>query len=84
LETTRLSPKGQISIPKSVREAHNWEPGTELVIEDVGDAILLRPARLFPLAKLENVAGCLAYQGPAKTLEEMEAAILEEAKRHAQ
>lgn len=54
------------------------------MIEDVGDAILLRPARLFPLAKLEDVAGCLAYQGPAKTLEEMEAAILEEAKRHAQ
>jgi len=84
LETTRLSSKGQISIPKSVREAHNWEPGTEFVIEEVGNAILLRPAKPFPLSKLEDVAGCLAYQGPAKTLEEMEAAILEEARRHTQ
>lgn len=75
METTRLSPKGHIIIPKSVREAHRWEPGTEFVIEDVGDAIVLRPAKPFPLSKLEDVAGCLAYQGPTKTLEEMDTAM---------
>jgi AbrB family looped-hinge helix DNA binding protein len=39
---TRLSSKGQIVIPKDVRERHGWGPGTELVIEDCGVAITLR------------------------------------------
>lgn len=75
METTRLSTKGQIIIPKSVREAHNWEAGLEFSVEEAGDAILLRPLKTFHAAKLEDVIGCTGYQGPRHSLEDMEAAI---------
>ncbi|PZN73131.1 MAG: hypothetical protein DM484_23225 [Candidatus Methylumidiphilus alinenensis] len=29
METTRLSSKGQVILPKSVRDAHHWSPGSE-------------------------------------------------------
>ena len=75
METTRLSTKGQIVLPKSVRTAHAWGPGTEFAVEETREGILLRPARLFPRTTLDQVVGCLRYKGKAKTLKEMEDAI---------
>lgn len=75
MEVTRLSSKGQIIIPKSLRTAHKWETGQEFVAIDTGDGILLKPRKPFPETKLEDVAGCLAYTGKPKTIEEMNAAI---------
>ena len=45
---TRLSSKGQVIIPKAVRDRHGWEPGVELEVEDHGEAVVLRPANPFP------------------------------------
>ncbi|MEH1950414.1 MAG: hypothetical protein V7K77_26165 [Nostoc sp.] len=42
---------------------------------DMGDGILLKPKKAFVVAKLDNVAGCLKYQGKPKTLEDMHNAI---------
>ncbi len=75
METTRLSSKGQVILPKSIRTAHHWEPGVEFSVEDVSDGILLRPIKVHPVTRLDDVIGCLGYSGPAKTLEEMDAAI---------
>jgi len=75
METTKLSSKGQIILPKAVRDHHRWEPGTEFVIEDTPEGVLLRPSKPFAPTQLKNVAGCLHYSGPAKTLADMEAAI---------
>ena len=83
MEHTRLSSKGQIIIPASVRRKHDWKVGTQFEIEETGDGIILRPARLFPATTLDDVAGCLRYEGAAKTLEEMEEAIALEAKKQA-
>jgi AbrB family looped-hinge helix DNA binding protein len=47
METTRLSTKGQIVLPKSLRTERAWEPGTEFTVEETCDGILLRPAALF-------------------------------------
>ena len=77
MNTTKLSSKGQIIVPKWVREAYNWEPGLEFTVIDTGDGILLKPKRPLPPTTLENVAGCLAYEGAAKTVEEMETAVQE-------
>lgn len=75
MEITRLSSEGKIIIPQSLRAAHQWEAGQELIAIDVGNGILLKPKKLFPSTTLEQVAGCLKYQGKPKSLNEMERAI---------
>ncbi|MBX9254475.1 AbrB/MazE/SpoVT family DNA-binding domain-containing protein [Desmonostoc muscorum CCALA 125] len=71
MEITKLSPQGQVIIPQSLREAHQWEVGQEFII-DMGDGIILKPKKLFTETKLDDVAGCLKYQGKAKTIEDMD------------
>ena len=80
MDTTRLSERGQIVIPKRVREAHGWEPGLEFVVEDTGDSIRLKPIQPFKRTTIEEVRGCLHYKGPKKSLKDMEAAIAKGAK----
>jgi AbrB family looped-hinge helix DNA binding protein len=42
---TRITGKGQVVIPKAVRERLRWNPGTELGVEATEDgAVVLRPA----------------------------------------
>lgn len=81
METTKLSSKGQVILPKSVRVAHNWQAGMEFAVEEVADGVLLRPLKPFPATHLEDVAGCVGYKGPKKSLEDMEQAILSEARK---
>lgn len=75
MEITRLSSEGQILIPQSLRAAHQWEAGQELIAIDVGDGILLKPKKPFPSTTIEQVAGCLKYYGQPKSLDEIERAI---------
>jgi AbrB family looped-hinge helix DNA binding protein len=75
METTRLSSKGQVIVPKSVRESHGWKAGQEFEIEDLGGSIVLRPVNAFPRSDVEDLIGCTGYKGPKHTLEDMEAAI---------
>ncbi len=80
MEKTRLSSKGQVILPKSVRDAHRWRPGTEFIVEDTADGVLLRSAKPFSPTRLEEVVGCLSYAGKPKTLRQMESAIRAELK----
>jgi AbrB family looped-hinge helix DNA binding protein len=75
METTRLSTKGQIILPKAIRNSRDWRPGTAFTIEETGDGVLLRPAAQFPPTRLEDVAGCLRSGRKPKTLTQMRAAI---------
>src|SRR5580658_3848144 len=34
METTRLSTKGQIVLPKALRTSRAWKPGTEFIVEE--------------------------------------------------
>ena len=79
--TTTVSTKGQVILPKAIRERRHWGPGTRLLVEDTPDGVLLKAAPVFAPTRPEDVAGMLAYDGPAKTLEEMEAGIAAEVKR---
>jgi AbrB family looped-hinge helix DNA binding protein len=75
METTRLSTKGQIILPKGIRDSRAWGPGTEFTVEETGEGILLRPAAHFPTTNVEDVAGCLRSKRKAKTTTQMRAAI---------
>jgi AbrB family looped-hinge helix DNA binding protein len=81
METTRLSTKGQIILPKSIRDSRAWGPGTKFTVEESGDGILLRPAASFPDAELEDVAGCLRPKHKSRTEAQMRAAIAKEVVR---
>jgi AbrB family looped-hinge helix DNA binding protein len=81
METTRLSNKGQIVIPKQVRATHGWEPGLEFIVEDTGDGIKLKPVTPYLETKAEELLGCVGYNGPKKSLKEMEAAIAKGARK---
>jgi len=81
METTRLSTKGQVVLPKSIRASRAWAPGTEFTVEETRGGILLQPAQRFPETDLSEVAGCLRYKGKPKTLAQMRAAIGREVSR---
>lgn len=84
MATTRISTKGQVVLPQAIRESRNWRAGTELIVEDTKDGVLLRPAKPFPPTKFDEAFGFLRYKGKPKTLEEMEEAIAKGVKeRHA-
>jgi AbrB family looped-hinge helix DNA binding protein len=74
-QPTRLSTKGQLIIPKEIRERHGWTAGVELLVEDRGDSVVLRRAEDVPRTSLEDLVGCAGYKGSARSLEDMEAAI---------
>jgi AbrB family looped-hinge helix DNA binding protein len=78
--TTIVSTKGQVILPKAIRQSRNWQPGTRLVVEDTPDGVLLKPAPVFAPTRPEDVAGMLAYRGRPKTIEEMDSAITAEVK----
>jgi AbrB family looped-hinge helix DNA binding protein len=81
METTRLSTKGQIILPKGIRDSRAWGPGTEFEVEETGDGILLRPAARFPDTNLEEVVGSLRFNRKSKTPAQARAAIVREVMR---
>ena len=81
MEITRLSTKGQIILPKGIRDSRAWGPGTEFEVEETGDGILLRPAAHFPATDLDEVAGSLRSSRKSKTPGQERAAIVREVRR---
>lgn len=79
--TVRLSTKGQVVLPKSIRKSRNWEAGAALTVEETPEGVLLKEAPLFAPTRINDVFGMLEYAGPARTIDEMDAAVLAEAKR---
>ncbi|MBK8973276.1 MAG: AbrB/MazE/SpoVT family DNA-binding domain-containing protein [Hahellaceae bacterium] len=75
MDTTKLSSKGQVIIPKYIRDLRNWSAGLELEVIALGEGILLKPKAIFPHTTLEDVAGCLNYRGKAKSDDDIEAAM---------
>ena len=80
---TTVSTKGQVILPKAIRELRHWPAGTRLTVENTVDGLLLKPAPVFAATSVEAVFGSLAYQGKAKSIEEMDTAVVAEAKRRA-
>ena len=77
MSATTLSTRGQIVIPKELREARNWLPGMSLEVEEWPQGLLIRPAslKLFAASSVESVMGSTGYQGPAFTEDEIAQAL---------
>jgi AbrB family looped-hinge helix DNA binding protein len=81
---TKVSTKGQVVLPKAIRDKHAWKGGTRLIVEDRPDGVLLKPIRNEKKLTIDDWAGVIKYKGPPRTIEEMDASIVKEAlQRHA-
>ena len=79
--TTTVSTKGQVILPKEIRRQRQWGAGTRLVVEDTPDGVLLKSLPLFAETRPKDVFASLGYRGAPKSVEEMNAGIVAEAKR---
>ncbi len=68
-----LSPKGQVTIPKEMREALNLRPGDQLIYSVVDGEVVLTPKNI----DFNDLAGLLGKPPKGRaTLEEIDAAVL--------
>jgi AbrB family looped-hinge helix DNA binding protein len=78
---TTLSAKGQVVIPKDVRERLKLAPGDKLEVVERPDGVLLRKRRTKSgesfEAITERIGKITNYRGPPLSLEEMDQAIAE-------
>jgi AbrB family looped-hinge helix DNA binding protein len=68
----RVSSKGQLVLPKELRESRGLGPGSEVEIQEVPGGILLKLVRNPEPISVEDLLGCTGYRGPRKTLKDME------------
>ena len=76
-----MSSKGQVVIPKGLRDALHWGAGTDLEVEINDEGLMLRrPARdrrLPTLEEVRKVGGTLKYDGPPLSLDEIDSRLAE-------
>jgi AbrB family looped-hinge helix DNA binding protein len=74
---TRMSAKGQVVIPKSVRERLRWDQGADLEVIETAEGVLLRSRRpeRERLTIEEFRRRMPKYEGPPASLEDMNQAI---------
>ena len=73
-----ITSKGQTTLPKAVREALGVNPGDRVRYAIFDGKVMIMPAR--PVSRL---FGSLKYDGPPKTLEDMDRGITEAATERA-
>jgi AbrB family looped-hinge helix DNA binding protein len=74
---TVMSAKGQVVIPKALRDQLGWTSGRKLVVEATPQGVVLKAAKPWPETRMEDVFGCVKYDGPPITIKEMDEAIME-------
>ncbi|MGB3722267.1 MAG: AbrB/MazE/SpoVT family DNA-binding domain-containing protein [Pacificimonas sp.] len=76
---TKISAKGQVVIPKDVRDRLNLAPGDALDVRETPEGILLsKPSciRKKPMDEaLANLRKIVDYKGPPATIEDMNRAV---------
>jgi AbrB family looped-hinge helix DNA binding protein len=80
---TKMSAKGQVVIPKAVRDRLQWKEGAALDVVETGSGVLLRPSGTErERITIEEFRRRHPPQpGPRLTLEQMNEAVLREAAR---
>jgi AbrB family looped-hinge helix DNA binding protein len=81
--TTTVSTKGQVILPKAIRDQRHWPAGTKLIVEETAEGVLLKSLPVFPATAMATVFGSLRPTGPALSIDDMNAVIAAEARRRA-
>lgn len=74
-----ISTKGQLVLPKALRDRLKWAPGTRVMLEESGNGVMMRLEPQYSRTTMAEVYGILKYDGPPRTIEDMDAGVLEEA-----
>lgn len=76
-----MSTKGQVVLPKALRDKRRLKGGARFVVEDRPDGILLKPVAVKKKLTLDDWPSILNYKGPRRSIEEMNEAIEKEVRR---
>jgi AbrB family looped-hinge helix DNA binding protein len=80
---TKVSGKGQVVLPKALRDSKDWPAGTDLEVIDTGEGLLLRPRRARKTLTVEQAVARLrklyVHEGPPVSLDEMKASAMDAA-----
>ena len=79
--STVMSTKGQVVLPKAVRQSSGWSAGARLIVEEAAEGVFLRLAPIFEPTHLADVVAMLKSDDRVRSLAEMDAAILDQARR---
>jgi AbrB family looped-hinge helix DNA binding protein len=71
----KISSNGRITLPKAIRQKHDWHAGTRLIVQETTTGVFLKTEPGFAETKPDHVFGSLPYHGPTKSVDEMNAAI---------
>ena len=71
-----ITAKGQTTLPKAVREALHVQPGDRVRYIIQGDEV-----RIVAVRPINRLFGALTYDGPPVTIEDMDNAIADGARR---
>ncbi len=81
METTKLSSKGQVVIPSSLRNSNHWKAGQEFNVTDTGNGVLLTPRAPFSATVLSEVASMLSDKLKPRSDDEIKAALQADMRR---
>ena len=81
MSQTVISSRGQVVLPKAVRDKRRWKAGTKLIVEDRPEGVLLKPVESGKKLTIDDWAWIVKYKGPALSVEDMDAAIEKEFRR---
>ena len=78
--TVRMAQRGVVTLPKSLRQSYNLQPGDSFTLLDLGGIFVLSPRR----SKIDSLADRLtqALTEKGETLETMLQALREERERY--
>ena len=76
MDTVTLSSKGQLVIPKAVRDHAQVATGSRFTVHYLDGEIRLRPLASAPVVALDMVAGCLASVGRKRLSEEQTQTVI--------
>jgi AbrB family looped-hinge helix DNA binding protein len=77
MSSVSVTSKGQVTIPKRIRQALGIKTGSKLEFEVAGSEARLKLARnKAPVTRVEEGMGMLKYRGPRISLADLDVAML--------
>lgn len=71
MTTITLSSKGQVVIPKEIRDELHWVAGTQITLVSSASGVMLKAVPKKTGRRFENLIGMLKHEGQPLSIEEL-------------